>query len=114
MENGGTAISGKVVTAVRVRPMTANDVANAWNIVKYADDGQGIGLINPKYPTSEAPRYFGLDYSFWSVDSSNVALFSGQEHIFSKIGVPMVESCLLGYNCSLFAYGQTGSGKTYT
>ncbi|VDO94531.1 unnamed protein product [Soboliphyme baturini] len=33
-------------------------------------------------------------------------------------GVPQVvlgsESCLRGYNATVFAYGQTGSGKTYT
>ena len=26
----------------------------------------------------------------------------------------MVESCLEGYNGTIFAYGQTGSGKTFT
>ena len=26
----------------------------------------------------------------------------------------VVESCLEGYNGTIFAYGQTGSGKTYT
>ena len=29
-------------------------------------------------------------------------------------GQPIVESCLAGYNASIFAYGQTGAGKTHT
>ena len=26
----------------------------------------------------------------------------------------MIDTCLAGYNGTIFAYGQTGSGKTYT
>lgn len=26
----------------------------------------------------------------------------------------MADTCLEGYNCTIFAYGQTGAGKTYT
>jgi kinesin family protein 15 len=34
--------------------------------------------------------------------------------MFKKIGKPIVDSCLQGYNSTIFAYGQTGSGKTHT
>lgn len=37
-----------------------------------------------------------------------------QEDIFHKVGRPITDSCLQGYNGTIFAYGQTGSGKTYT
>lgn len=37
-----------------------------------------------------------------------------QEEVFYKIAQPIVDSCLEGYNGTIFAYGQTGSGKTYT
>merc|ERR1719379_3003943 len=39
---------------------------------------------------------------------------STQEHVFQKVGKPITETCLAGYNGTVFAYGQTGSGKTYT
>jgi kinesin family member 15 len=39
---------------------------------------------------------------------------SSQEEVFYKIAKPIVNSCLEGYNGTIFAYGQTGSGKTYT
>ena len=31
--------------------------------------------------------------------------------MFQKVGQPLVEASLNGFNSSLFAYGQTGSGK---
>uniref|UniRef100_A0A6B2KWP8 Kinesin motor domain-containing protein n=1 Tax=Arcella intermedia TaxID=1963864 RepID=A0A6B2KWP8_9EUKA len=37
-----------------------------------------------------------------------------QEGIFEKVGKPIAEAALSGYNGSIFAYGQTGSGKTHT
>lgn len=37
-----------------------------------------------------------------------------QQEIFDNIGVPLVKTCLEGYNCTIFAYGQTGAGKTFT
>ena len=37
-----------------------------------------------------------------------------QIEIFERIAMPIADSCLQGYNGSIFAYGQTGSGKTYT
>jgi hypothetical protein len=37
-----------------------------------------------------------------------------QETIFNNIAKPIADSCLEGYNGSIFAYGQTGAGKTFT
>ena len=37
-----------------------------------------------------------------------------QDEVFNTIARPVIESCLNGYNGTIFAYGQTGSGKTYT
>lgn len=39
---------------------------------------------------------------------------SEQQELFEKIAKPIADSCLLGYNGTIFAYGQTGSGKTFT
>lgn len=39
---------------------------------------------------------------------------SSQEEVFHKIAKPIIDSCLEGYNGTIFAYGQTGSGKTHT
>lgn len=37
-----------------------------------------------------------------------------QESVFNNIAKEVTESCIQGYNGTIFAYGQTGSGKTYT
>lgn len=37
-----------------------------------------------------------------------------QHVIFENVARPIAESCLQGYNGTIFAYGQTGSGKTFT
>lgn len=39
---------------------------------------------------------------------------NSQENVFNKVGKPIVESVLRGFNGSILAYGQTGTGKTYT
>lgn len=45
--------------------------------------------------------------------------FVGQENIeqstmFNQIAKPIADSCMQGYNGTIFAYGQTGAGKTFT
>ena len=37
-----------------------------------------------------------------------------QDVMFQRLGKPIVDFCLQGYNSTIFAYGQTGSGKTHT
>ncbi|KAK4538036.1 hypothetical protein CDCA_CDCA15G4061 [Cyanidium caldarium] len=37
-----------------------------------------------------------------------------QLQVFHAVGKPIADSCLEGYNGTIFAYGQTGSGKTYS
>lgn len=39
---------------------------------------------------------------------------SEQSILFERIARPITDSCLQGYNGTIFAYGQTGSGKTFT
>ncbi|KAM9786381.1 kinesin-like protein KIF15 isoform X2 [Syngnathus typhle] len=39
---------------------------------------------------------------------------TSQDSVFSSVAKNIVESCMNGYNGTIFAYGQTGSGKTFT
>ncbi|XP_043921457.1 kinesin-like protein KIF15 [Protopterus annectens] len=39
---------------------------------------------------------------------------TNQEDVFSAVAKNIIESCVNGYNGTIFAYGQTGSGKTFT
>ncbi|OQR97457.1 kinesin [Thraustotheca clavata] len=52
----------------------------------------------------------GSIYTFDHVFSMNAT----QDMVFNKIGAPVIQELLNGYNCTILAYGQTGSGKTHT
>ncbi|GAB1294857.1 Kinesin-like protein KIF15 [Apodemus speciosus] len=52
------------------------------------------------------PKTFVFDYV--------AGMDTTQESIFSTVAKSIVESCMSGYNGTIFAYGQTGSGKTFT
>uniref|UniRef100_A0AAQ6AIV6 Kinesin motor domain-containing protein n=1 Tax=Amphiprion ocellaris TaxID=80972 RepID=A0AAQ6AIV6_AMPOC len=52
------------------------------------------------------PRTFTYDHVA-DMDTS-------QDSVFSSVAKNIVESCMNGYNGTIFAYGQTGSGKTFT
>lgn len=38
----------------------------------------------------------------------------GTTEVYNKVGKPIVDGVLDGFNGTIFAYGQTGSGKTYS
>ncbi|CAM9564836.1 unnamed protein product, partial [Phaeothamnion confervicola] len=51
-------------------------------------------------------KSFTYDFAFdWN---------STQDGVYDKLGRPIVEKAMSGYNATIFAYGQTGSGKTHT
>uniref|UniRef100_A0A665WJJ3 Kinesin-like protein n=1 Tax=Echeneis naucrates TaxID=173247 RepID=A0A665WJJ3_ECHNA len=52
------------------------------------------------------PRTFTYDHVA-DMDTS-------QDSVFSSVAKNIVQSCINGYNGTIFAYGQTGSGKTFT
>ena len=51
-----------------------------------------------------------IDYTFDRTFDTNAT----QLEIYDTAVQPIVESCLEGYNGTIFAYGQTSSGKTHT
>ncbi|CAH1270481.1 KIF15 [Branchiostoma lanceolatum] len=65
----------------------------------------------------QAPNVIVMDckpdprrYTFDHVAAINTT----QEAVFGAVGKKIIESCVGGYNGTIFAYGQTGSGKTFT
>jgi kinesin family protein 1 len=104
----------RVITAVRIRPLSSNELASgSVSIVSYDLVSKGIGISHPSiYSASNAisksditpERIFNYDYTFWSVNKLD-PYFSNQENVFDQIGRPIIENCLQGMNCSLFAYG---------
>nr|XP_014345707.1 PREDICTED: kinesin-like protein KIF15 [Latimeria chalumnae] len=89
---------------VRVRPPVAGTAI-------YTEGEQGLCLsvlssTTIRLHSKPEPKIFTFD---------NVAdMDTTQEAVFSSVAKNLVESCMNGYNGTIFAYGQTGSGKTFT
>ncbi|XP_036074761.1 kinesin-like protein KIF15 isoform X2 [Rousettus aegyptiacus] len=88
---------------VRIRPPTEGPGS--------ADGEQNLCLsvLSPttlRLHSSPEPKTFTFDHV--------AGMDTTQESVFSTVARGIVESCMSGYNGTIFAYGQTGSGKTFT
>lgn len=103
------ASNNRIITAVRIRPFSNDEVAAQHSRVARLGPVVGdVVVLNPTFFESAdqsrrelSERVFSYDHSFQSPPSSS----SDQEEIYKKVGQPIVQSCLDGVNCSLFAYG---------
>ncbi|XP_040209068.1 kinesin-like protein KIF15 isoform X2 [Rana temporaria] len=88
---------------VRIRPPVEGNAGSD------GDQGQCLSVLSPKViclHSKPEPKVFTFDY----VANTEAT----QESVFSCVAKNIIESCLSGYNGTIFAYGQTGSGKTFT
>ncbi|XP_048190606.1 kinesin-like protein KIF15 isoform X2 [Perognathus longimembris pacificus] len=88
---------------VRIRPPAEGG--------RFADGEQNLCLsvlssTTLRLHSNPEPKTFVFDYVA-DMDTT-------QESVFSTVAKGIVESCMCGYNGTIFAYGQTGSGKTFT
>ncbi|KAL4185322.1 hypothetical protein AMTRI_Chr10g5290 [Amborella trichopoda] len=91
-----SASSGSDVKVfARIRPQSNLESEGSQIVRNVSSDSLAVG-----------DQIFGFD----SVLDSK----STQEDMFKLVGIPLVENCLAGFNCSILCYGQTGGGKTYT
>lgn len=88
-----------VKVAVRVRPLVARERLSGAVESIVPTPGHAQIVAGPSHA-----------YTYDAVYPSTVA----QPAIFAQSMVPVLESFLEGFNCTVLAYGQTGSGKTYT
>jgi kinesin family protein 15 len=87
-----------VKVVVRVRPLNEEEQKQGSALV--------VDHFGKYVKTQEDDKVYTFDY----VANDKVT----QIEIFQQVGLPIVESCMSGYNGTIFCYGQTGSGKTYT
>ncbi|KAK6304480.1 hypothetical protein J4Q44_G00250660 [Coregonus suidteri] len=100
--NSGDNDSIKVF--VRVRPLT-----QGTGLTTDGDQGLCLTVTSPntiRLHSKPEPRTFTYDH----VADMDIT----QDSVFSSVAKNIVESCINGYNGTIFAYGQTGSGKTFT
>jgi hypothetical protein len=104
--------SVSVKVAVRVRPLIGrelNEMAHGCVSVLVAQKTIIFGKSrNDTYEHS--PYTTGTAFQFDYVYGND----SEQHQLFEESVVPLLDTCLEGYNATVFAYGQTGSGKSYT
>lgn len=89
-----------VKVVCRIRPPNQRESSSAGHVRKCVSifEPSNTVVLNSK---PEA-KTFTFDYAA----DENVT----QEKMFEEVGLPIVHSCLLGYNGTILCYGQTGSG----
>ncbi|XP_019725757.1 kinesin-like protein KIF15 isoform X1 [Hippocampus comes] len=100
----GSADSDSIKVFVRVRPLTKGS-----GLTTDGDQSLCLKVTSPntiRLLAKPEPRTFTYDHVA-DMDTS-------QDSVFSSVAKNIVESCMNGYNGTIFAYGQTGSGKTFT
>ncbi|XP_067147461.1 kinesin-like protein KIF15 isoform X2 [Apteryx mantelli] len=88
---------------VRVRPPSEGTALTD------GDQGLCLSVLSTntiRLHSKPEPKIFTFDYV--------ANMETTQESVFSSVAKSIVESCMNGYNGTIFAYGQTGSGKTFT
>ena len=81
----------------------ARDKDNSSGVRSTSADGKACTYYSS---TSKTQQTFSVDMYFEPM--------AQQEELYNTIGLPIVESALLGYSGTILAYGPTGSGKTHT
>ncbi|DBA04976.1 TPA: hypothetical protein N0F65_006978 [Lagenidium giganteum] len=92
--------NSSVQVAVRVRPLSATECAQACGSCVQVHGGQTVLLGGSS----------GKQFDFDAVFPPHVEQFV----VYEQLLLPLMDRFFDGYNATVFAYGQTGSGKTYT
>lgn len=113
-----TDANNRIVTAVRIRPFSAEEKrADNNGVARLGCAAGDIIILNPNFFESTdqsaemrvlSERVFSYDHSFQSSASSD------QADIYKRVGQPIVQTCLDGVNCSLFAYGKCEQDAGYS
>ena len=110
--------TASVVTAVRIRPDSSQEIRGQHRSITSVEGGQSaeemaLNVLDPtffhrkrEYEQRYFERQFKYDFCFWQ-DST-------QQAVYESVGRPLLQHALDGFNCCILAYGQTGSGKTFT
>ncbi|XP_062473156.1 kinesin-like protein KIF15 [Pezoporus occidentalis] len=101
--NTSSAEGDAIKVCVRVRPPSEGTALSNGH------QGLCLSVLSSKtirLHSKPEPKIFTFDYV--------ANMETTQESVFSTVAKNIVESCMNGYNGTVFAYGQTGSGKTFT
>ncbi|CAG8557098.1 10197_t:CDS:2, partial [Acaulospora colombiana] len=106
MANNSTSESTTVKVALRIRPLTADDLVNLPS--RFQRNILSTTPFAPNQVTVQAEKK--QTYTFDHVFGPEAI----QKDIYDRSVKNMVDKFLEGFNVTILAYGQTSSGKTYT
>ena len=113
-QNGSPTKAQNVQVVIRVRPLTTSyQATNGGHQILAGEQSAAQrrcirSVIDDKVIVLDTKD--GEKFTFDYVAGEN----RSQDDLFKKVGKPVVDTCIQGYNSTIFAYGQTGSGKTFT
>ena len=93
----------RIKVLARIRPLNNKEISSQDAVALNVSSGKSIDITSTA--ATHSRRKFELD----AVLDENTS----QDQVFEHI-LPLLESSIEGYNCTIFTYGQTGTGKTYT
>ena len=93
--------SESIKVAFRVRPLNQKETQKGCGVATVAHVERGV--IEITNPSSEDAKQFTFDHVFGDQ--------STQVQVYNTVCAPVVNSCLEGYNGTIFCFGQTGAGK---
>lgn len=115
--------SCNIRVAIRVRPFNRNEMEqNQRNIIRVLDT-QNL-VFDPEDDLEEF-FYHGVKQKHRDMTKRQRKKMNMQyddifdkeatnAEVFETCTMPLIDSLMSGYNCSVFVYGATGAGKTYT
>jgi kinesin family protein 4/21/27 len=102
---GAPSEDSAIKVVVRCRPLLPFEAGNA-SVINIIREKQ-IKIQPPQLTSLDPDRYtFTFDAAYGSQSTQN--------DLYVKSVIPLVHSCIEGYNATILAYGQTGSGKTHS
>lgn len=97
-----------VTVGVRIRPLNDRELSGSNSGLAWGPaNSNTVTRVDLDPSMSRAPSHNFYYDAVFDKQSSN-------DDVFSKLGVPVVEAALGGFNGTIFAYGQTSSGKTHS
>ena len=99
-----SATNQNVSVSVRVRPLNSMERHTNQVIAWSVKDGIIFQTYMPETTSKSTPKPASHMYDHIFTDNTT------NDQLYTRIGEPILNNCMLGYHGCIFAYGQTSSG----
>ncbi|XP_059684383.1 kinesin-like protein KIF19 [Gavia stellata] len=109
----GDSEDQQLAVALRIRPMSAAELAGGARPIAHRVDDQVVVLRDPMEDPDDVLRASQSQKKSYIFDMA-FDTTATQETVYRATTQGLVADIISGYNATVFAYGPTGCGKTYT